>query len=104
VFLLVATTGMNRLAAALRMLKIPKLFVLQLMLTYRYISVLLEEAERMLRAYMLRSPLQNENGIHIKDWGAFAGQLVLRTFDRHRGFIRQCVSEGLPGSTIQENA
>jgi len=28
------------------MLKIPKLFVLQLMLTYRYISVLLEEAEK----------------------------------------------------------
>jgi len=57
------------------MLKIPKLFVLQLMLTYRYISVLLEEAERMLRAYMLRSPLQNENGIHIKDWGALQGNL-----------------------------
>jgi len=30
VFLLVATTGMNRLAAALRMLKIPKLFVYSL--------------------------------------------------------------------------
>ncbi|ABN53023.1 MAG TPA: cobalt ECF transporter T component CbiQ [Hungateiclostridium thermocellum] len=90
VFLLVATTGMNRLAAALRMLKIPKLFVLQLMLTYRYISVLLEEAERMLRAYMLRSPLQN--GIHIKDWGAFAGQLVLRTFDRaQRVYQAMCV-------------
>jgi len=46
----------------------------------------------MLRAYMLRSPLQNENGIHIKDWGAFAGQLVLRTFDRaQRVYQAMCV-------------
>jgi len=41
---------------------------------------------------MLRSPLQNENGIHIKDWGAFAGQLVLRTFDRaQRVYQAMCV-------------
>jgi len=90
VLLLVATTGMDRLAVALRMLKIPKLFVLQLLLTYRYISVLTEEAERMARAYILRSPLQK--GIHIKDWGTFAGQLVLRTFDRaQRVYQAMCV-------------
>jgi len=58
----------------------------------------------MLRAYMLRSPLQNENGIHIKDWGAFAGQLVLRTFDRAQRVYQAMCVRGLPGSTIQENA
>ncbi|WP_163195061.1 cobalt ECF transporter T component CbiQ [Clostridium thermarum] len=78
--LLVATTGMDKLAAAMRMLRIPKIFVLQLLLTYRYISVLIEEVSRMLRAYFLRAP--GQKGIEMKAWGTFAGQLLLRTLDR----------------------
>ena len=78
--LLIATTGMDRLGAALRMLKVPKIFVLQLLLTYRYISVLIEEVARMQRAYSLRAP--GEKGIRFGVWGSFAGQLILRTFGR----------------------
>jgi cobalt/nickel transport system permease protein len=78
--LLIATTGIDRLAAALRMLKVPKLFVLQLLLTYRYLTVLGEELARMMRAYSLRAP--GHQGIHRSLWGSFAGQLILRTFDR----------------------
>lgn len=78
--LLIATTGMDRLASALRMLKIPRIFVLQLLLTYRYISLLLEEVSRMYRAYSLRAP--GQKGIQKSAWGSFAGQLILRTFDR----------------------
>lgn len=95
VLLLVATTGMDKLAAALRMMKIPKLFILQLLLTYRYISVLLEEAQRMLRSYVLRSPLQK--GVHIRDWGSFAGQLVLRTFDRAQRIYQAMCVRGFTG-------
>ena len=78
--ILIATTGMERLAVAMRMLKIPKIFVLQLLLTYRYITVLMEEFLRMTQAYSLRAPEQK--GISKKYWGTFAGQLILRTFDR----------------------
>lgn len=78
--LLIATTGMDNLASALRILKTPKIFVLQLLLTYRYISVLIEEVSRMMRAYSLRAPMQR--GIHRGVWGSFIGQLLLRTFDR----------------------
>ena len=78
--LLIATTGMDKLAGALRLLKVPKLFVLQLLLTYRYIAVLLDEAARMQRAYQLRAP--GQKGIDRSAWGSFAGQLLLRTFDR----------------------
>ena len=78
--LLIATTGMDRLAAAMRMLKIPKIFVLQLLLTYRYITVLMEEFLRMTQAYSLRAPEQK--GISKNNLGSFAGQLILRTFDR----------------------
>ncbi len=78
--LLLATTGMDKLAHALRMIYVPKIFVLQLLLTYRYISVLLEEAITMMNAYFLRAP--NQKGIHKSAWGSMMGQLILRAFDR----------------------
>lgn len=78
--LLISTTGMDKIAEALRFLKVPRVFVLQLLLTYRYITVLLEEVNRILLAYSLRAPEQK--GINPKAWGSLAGQLLLRTFDR----------------------
>lgn len=78
--ILVSTTGLDKIAQALRTLKVPSIFVMQLLLTFRYISVLIEELSRMLRAYALRAPQQK--GVRLKDSGSFAGQLLLRTFDR----------------------
>jgi cobalt/nickel transport system permease protein len=97
--LLIATTGMNKLAYALRLLKIPKIFVLQLLLTYRYISILMEEVSRMTRAYSLRSP--GQKGIKGNVWGSFAGVLILRTFDRGQ---RVYESMNLRGFTGEFNA
>jgi cobalt/nickel transport system permease protein len=93
--LLIATTGMDRLAAALRMLKIPRLFVLQLLLTYRYISVLMEEIARILRAYSLRAP--GQKGVHRSAWGSLAGQLILRTFDRAQRVYEAMCLRGFTG-------
>lgn len=93
--LLIATTGVDRLAGALRMLKIPRLFVLQFLLTYRYISVLVEEVVRMLRAYSLRAPEQK--GIHRSVWGSFAGQLILRTFERAQHVYQAMCLRGFTG-------
>ena len=78
--LLIATTGMENLACALRMIKVPKIFVMQILLTYRYISVLVEEASRMMKAYYLRAP--GQKGVKMKDLGSFIGQMLLRTYDR----------------------
>jgi cobalt/nickel transport system permease protein len=93
--LLIATTGMDKLAVALRMLKIPKIFVLQLLLTYRYISVLTEEVARMMKAYSMRAPWQK--GIHRSGWGSFAGQLILRTFDRAQRVYQAMSLRGFAG-------
>ncbi|WP_042357179.1 cobalt ECF transporter T component CbiQ [Bacillus rubiinfantis] len=93
--LLIATTGINQLAAALRILKLPKIFVLQLLLTYRYISVLIEELARMNIAYSLRAPKQQ--GIHFSAWGSFAGQLLLRTFDRAQRVYQSMSLRGFSG-------
>lgn len=93
--LLIATTGMDNLAAALRMLRIPKLFVLQLLLTYRYISVLMEEVSLIWRAYSLRAPQQK--GIQWKVWGPLIGQLLLRTFDRAQRVYQAMCLRGFTG-------
>lgn len=93
--LLIATTGMDRLAAALRLLKIPKIFVLQLLLTYRYISVLLEEVARMQRAYSLRAP--GQRGVHLSVWSSFVGQLILRTFERAQRVYQAMSLRGFTG-------
>ncbi len=77
---LVASTGMDRICAALRKLRVPKILVTQLLLTYRYIFLLLAQVETIAQAYSLRAPRQN--GIHIKVWGSLAGQLLLRSVDR----------------------
>jgi cobalt/nickel transport system permease protein len=78
--LLIATTGIDRVAEGLRMLRVPRILVLQILLTYRYVLVLIEELSRMTRAYFLRAPA--ERGIRRNVWGSFAGQLLLRTYDR----------------------
>ncbi|PKM83109.1 MAG: cobalt ECF transporter T component CbiQ [Firmicutes bacterium HGW-Firmicutes-14] len=109
--LLIATTGMDKLGSALRMLKIPRLFVLQLLLTYRYISVLMEEVSRVLRAYAMRSPQQK--GVHWSVWGSLAGQLLIRTFERAqrvylamrlRGFTGEYNTGGYPGIAARDIA
>lgn len=78
--LLLATTGINRLAAALHRLHLPQVFIIQLLLTYRYISVLVGEASRVRNAYALRAPYQQ--GISIPVWGSMIGLLLLRAYDR----------------------
>ena len=78
--LLLATTGMNKIAAALQKLHIPQIFIIQLLLTYRYISVLMGETSRIYNAYSLRAPYQR--GIDRKVWGSLIGSLLLRTYDR----------------------
>ncbi len=78
--ILIATTGIDGVVKALRTLKVPKIFVLQILLTYRYITLLVEESSKMKLAYSLRQG--NTIGIQPDMWGRFAGQLLLKAFDR----------------------
>ena len=79
-FLLMATTPIDNLCAALRKFHVPSLLVTLLLLTYRYVGVMTEELAVMTDAYHLRAP--GQKGIHISAWGSFLGQLLLRSMDR----------------------
>lgn len=77
---LTATTPLDKLANQLAKMKVPKLFLSQLIFTYRYLGTLLFESRNMLLAYHLRSP--KAKGISLKHSGSFLGSLLLRSFDR----------------------
>ena len=79
-FLLMATTPIDCLCAALRRLHAPKMIVTLLLLTYRYVGVMTDELAVMTDAYHLRAP--GQKGIHVSAWGSFLGQLLLRSMDR----------------------
>lgn len=92
---LVASSGMDKICAALRRLRVPKILVTQLLLTYRYIFLLLEQAATVAQAYSLRAPRQK--GVHIKVWGSLAGQLLLRSVDRANALYDSMRLRGFSG-------
>jgi len=79
-FLLIATTSIDSICAALRKLHVPGMLVTLLLLTYRYVGVMTQELAVMTDAYHLRAP--GQKGIHFSAWGSFLGQLLLRSMDR----------------------
>lgn len=94
-YLLIATTSIEQLCYGLRLLHIPKLLVTQFLLTYRYLTLLLEQADTMAQAYTLRAPKQK--GVHFKVWGSLAGQLLLRSIDRANNLYDSMLLRGYQG-------
>ncbi|MGM9570519.1 MAG: cobalt ECF transporter T component CbiQ [Phascolarctobacterium sp.] len=94
-YLLIATTSIEQLCYALRLLHLPKILVTQFLLTYRYLTLLLEQADTMAQAYALRAPKQK--GIHFKVWGSLAGQLLLRSIDRANNLYASMLLRGYQG-------
>jgi cobalt/nickel transport system permease protein len=78
--ILLACTGFNAVCLALSKLGVPRPFVVQLMFLYRYIFVLLEEGERLVRAQALRSFSSRAMG--VKTFVSLTGNLLLRTLER----------------------
>lgn len=93
--ILIATTGMTGIASALRMLRIPRLFVLHLLLTYRYISVLVEEAGRIWNAYMLRAP--GQKAIALKAWAPCVGRMLMGACGRAQRVYQAMALRGFHG-------
>jgi cobalt/nickel transport system permease protein len=94
-YLLIATTTIEKICYALRQIHIPKIIVTQIMLTYRYITLLLGEVQRITQAYSLRAP--NQKGVHWKVWGSLTGQLLLRSMDRAEMVYESMMLRGYRG-------
>ena len=94
-FLLIATTPIDTLCGGLRKLRVPSVLVTLLLLTYRYIGVMLQEVSVMTQAYKLRAP--GQKGIHVSAWGSFLGQLLLRSMDRAEELYNSMQLRGFRG-------
>lgn len=94
-YLLIATTSIEEICIALRKVHVPGMFVTVILLTYRFVVILLDEASIMTDAYSLRAP--GQKGIHISAWGSFLGQLLLRTMDRAQALYESMVLRGYNG-------
>lgn len=95
-FILMATTSIDALCGALRKIRMPAMLVTLLLLTYRYIFVMIDEISVMTTAYKLRAP--GQKGIHYSAWGSFLGQLLLRSMDRAQELYSSMQLRGFNGS------
>lgn len=96
VLALVATTGIHDICAVLMRSGVPRILVLQLLLLYRYLSLLLEEAYRTEQAYLMRSGGRGR-GVAPRVWGSLAGGLLIRTFGRARKIYDSMLCRGFSG-------
>ena len=94
-YLLIATTPIEKICHALRLLRVPVVIVTQILLTYRYIRLLMNEARHTIQAYSLRAP--NQKGLHFKVWGSLVGQLLLKSIDRADGVYESMLLRGYNG-------
>lgn len=91
-YLLILTTSVEKICFALRKLHMPQILVTVVLLIFRYVHVLLEEAEKVTQAYALRAPKQR--GIHFKAWGTLIGQFLLRSMDRANNVYESMLLRG----------
>jgi cobalt/nickel transport system permease protein len=93
---LVSLAGLPRLGGALEALRVPRPFVTQLLLLYRYLFLLAEEALRGQRARSLRDPDQRGSGMGFHS--SLLGHLLLRTWQRGERIQAAMLCRGLDGS------
>lgn len=106
---LTATTPPLRLLDALRSLRVPAVLVAIVMLMYRYLFVLVEEAQSMMRARAARSAaIGRKSGGSLvwraKSAGGMAGSLFIRTLDRSERIYLAMVARGYDGTLRQADA
>lgn len=94
--ILIAVTSFAGICFALEKLRVPKVFVNQLLFLYRYIFVLADEAVRMNRARILRSVGTRKPG--LKTFSSLVGNLLLKATDRAERIHLAMRCRGFDGS------
>jgi len=92
---LTATTSFIGICLALEKLRVPDVLVTQLLLLFRYIFVLGDEAQRLGQARRLRS--FGHRGMGLRPYGLMLGQLLLRSFARAQRVYEAMLCRGFDG-------
>jgi len=80
VLVLVGSTGLSALGAALGRLGVPRVFTAQMLLLYRFLFVLAGEALTMHRAWSART--SSRRAMSLRSYAGLLGQLLVRTYAR----------------------
>ena len=107
---LTATTPFPDLMHALRHLRVPQILVSIISFMYRYLFVMADEAQRLLRAREARSArLPGQQGSSGSLWwrakiaGSMVGQLFLRSFERSDRVYNAMLARGYRGQLLTMN-
>lgn len=92
---LVGVSSFEGMCLGLRRLGVPEVLTVQLLLLYRYIFVLADEAARISRARALRS--FGRRGGDMRTFASIVGHLLLRTIDRAGRMHAAMSSRGFTG-------
>ncbi|MDE6334747.1 MAG: cobalt ECF transporter T component CbiQ [Muribaculaceae bacterium] len=95
VLVLIYSTGFYAICAALQRMGLPDVLTTQLLMVYRYISVLLQESLSMSRARTARG--FGRRNYPLRLWGVMVGQLLLRSVDRARRVHNAMLARGFSG-------
>ncbi|OGW36581.1 MAG: cobalt ECF transporter T component CbiQ [Nitrospirae bacterium RBG_13_39_12] len=93
--LLIAVTSFPGICEALERLKLPKIFVVQLLFLYRYLFVLFEETLRMVRAREARS--FGKKGKEMKTFIRLVSVLLIKSVERAERIYQAMLSRGFRG-------
>lgn len=94
--ILAFSSGFYDVCHSLRHLGCPKILIVQLMFTYRYMGVIVEEALNMDRARKARGFGRKKYPLRM--WGRLVGQLLLRSYDRAGNIHKAMLARGFNGS------
>lgn len=96
IVILVATTRFDHLLLAMKHFRIPSQLTSMLSFFYRYVFVLQDELERMLRARSARLIYANRK-TRLKAYYTIAGMLLLRSYERSERIYRSMIARGYQG-------
>ncbi|MDE7426972.1 MAG: energy-coupling factor transporter transmembrane protein EcfT [Muribaculaceae bacterium] len=92
VLILIYVIGFYEVAVAIRRLGCPAVMSTQILLVYRYLSVLLQQVLTMRRAVDARG--YGRRHMSLKLWGIFIGQLLIRSLERAENVSRAMHARG----------
>jgi cobalt/nickel transport system permease protein len=95
--LLIATTPLTQLLAALDSLGLPRLLILVVQFLYRYLFVISEQAQHMRLAARSRHGTLGSNGLQFKAAAGALSVLFARSWERADGIYRAMLARGFSG-------
>ena len=94
--ILIGNCGFVNVCNSLSRLHVPKVLTTQLLLLYRYLGLLLEEAFNMRRAIISRG--FGKKSFPLKMWVTIVGSLLIRTYERSKRIHNAMLARGFTGS------